>query len=65
MYGRGSIVLRSNFQTGDFDGFTRFEVPLILKITFSAVGLCVCFQHNSKTICSRNCEFTTLYLYHM
>ena len=25
--GRESIVLGSNFRNGDFDGFTRYEVP--------------------------------------
>ena len=27
IYGRKSIVLGSNFQNGDFEGFTHFEVP--------------------------------------
>ena len=54
MYDRASAALGSNFRNRDLDGFTRVEVPLNPKITFLAVGLCVrvcvCYQHNSKTI---------------
>ena len=27
MHGRVGVVFGSNFRNGDFDGFTRFEVP--------------------------------------
>ena len=73
---RESIVFRSNFQSGDFNGFTRFEVPWNRKKkkkTFLAFGLCVCvcvrvcecvcYQHNSKTNYNRNIKFAILHLY--
>ena len=31
---RESIVFGSNFRRGDFDGYTRFEVPAIRKYHF-------------------------------
>ena len=30
-----------------------------------SVSLCVCYQHNSKTKCSRNIKFGILHLYHI
>ena len=43
-----------------------FWEPLNPKITFLAFGLCVCvcYQHNSKTDCSRIFKFSILHLYH-
>ena len=60
------IFLGSNFRNGDFDGFTRLEVPY-LKIIFITIGLCVCVcdQLHYKTNYRRNFTFRNLYLCHM
>ena len=39
MYGRENIIFKSNFSNGDFDVFTGQLNP---KISFLAIGLCVC-----------------------
>ena len=46
---RESIAFRSNFRSEDFDGFTRFQVPLNPKIIFLAFGQCVCVSVISIT----------------
>ena len=68
---RESIVLGSNLQSGDFDGFTRFEV-LNQKIKFYrlvcmnvCLCACICYQHNSKSNYSRNIKSGNLHLYHV
>ena len=65
---RENIVFGSNFRSRDFDGFTRFEVPLLRKLHILClvsvyVCLCACYQHNSKTNYSRNIKFGILHLY--
>ena len=62
---RESIVFGSKFRNGVFDGFTRYEGPLNPKILFLAFGLCVCYQHHSKTNYSKDIKFGSLHLYHI
>ena len=66
--GRESIVLGSHFWNRDFDDFTRFEVSWIRKSHFYClvclyVCLCVCYQRDSKTNCSRIIKFDILHMH--
>ena len=46
MYGRERTVLKYFFfRNEDFDGFTRFEVSCIRKITVFALGLSICVSY--------------------
>ena len=61
------IVLGLNFRTGDFDGFTNFEVSWIKNHNFSDFSeyVCACYQHNSEINYRKNSKFIMLHLHHM
>ena len=66
IHGRESTVFGSNFRNGHFDGFTYLRSPESENYIFlRLICVCVCYQHNSKTSCSRNFKFDILHLNHM
>ena len=69
MWDGESDVLWSNFRNASFGGFTCL-MPSESKNHISSslsVGMhvYVCYQHNSKTNCSKNSKFSILHLYYV
>ena len=64
MYGRERIVWGVKFLKWGFWWDYSFWSHLKPKITLLAFGLCVCYQHNSRTNYSNNMIFGILHFYH-